>query len=80
VRRKFSGEKLSQAHKKHAYQRLTQAGWSHLKVTNYSIVVNLFLFSLVWFLESIAVSFLVSVVVLYAIMKFVDSKKGFAKQ
>jgi len=77
VRRKFNGEKLSQAHKKHAYQRLTQVGWSHLKVTNYSIVVNLFLFSLVWFLESIAVSFLVSVVVLYAIMKFVDSKKRF---
>jgi len=77
VRRKFNGEKLSQAHKKHAYQRLTQAGWSHLKVTNYSIVVNLFLFSLVWFLENIAVSFFVSVAVLYAIMKFVDSKKGF---
>jgi Fuc2NAc and GlcNAc transferase len=31
VRRKLNKEKLSQAHRKYAYQRLTQAGWSHSK-------------------------------------------------
>jgi Fuc2NAc and GlcNAc transferase len=77
VRRKLNGEKLSQAHKKHAYQRLNQSGWSHFKVTNYSIVLNLVLFSLVYFLDNVAVSFLVSLVVLYGVIKFIDFKKGF---
>jgi Fuc2NAc and GlcNAc transferase len=77
IRRKLNGEKLSQAHKKHAYQRLNQAGWSHFKVTNYSIVLNLVLLSLVYFLDNVAVSFFVSLVVLYGVMKFIDFKKGF---
>ena len=53
IRRKLNGEKLSQAHKKHAYQRLTQAGWSHYKVTNCSIVLNCILFALVYFISNI---------------------------
>lgn len=40
-RRWRNKEKLSQAHKKHAYQRLVQAGYSHLKTDVYSIVLNL---------------------------------------
>jgi Fuc2NAc and GlcNAc transferase len=77
VRRKLNGERLSQAHKKHAYQRLTQAGWSHFKVTNYSIVLNVVLFSLVWFVSNVFVAFVVSLVLLYGVVRFVDSKKGF---
>ena len=77
IRRKLKGERLSQAHKKHAYQRLTQAGWNHYKVTNYSIYINLILFSLVYYIPNIFISFLLSLILLYCIMKYIDSKKAF---
>lgn len=77
IRRKLNDEKLSQAHKKHAYQRLTQAGWSHYKVTNYSIGLNLVLFSIVYFVSNIFVAFILALVVLVLSMKFVDNKKAF---
>ena len=77
VRRKLNGERLSQAHKKHAYQRLTQVGWSHFKVTNFSIVLNVVLFSLVWFVSNVFVAFVLSLVLLYGVVRFVDFKKGF---
>ena len=77
IRRKLNGERLSQAHKKHAYQRLTQAGWSHYKVTNYSIGLNLILFLIVYFVLNIFVAFILSMILLILSMKFVDSKKRF---
>ena len=77
IRRKLNKERLSQAHKKHAYQRLTQAGWSHYKVTNYSIVLNILLFAIVYFISNIFVAFLHAFVVLVLSMKFIDSKKAF---
>ncbi len=78
IRRKFSGEKLSQAHKKHAYQRLNQSGWSHYKVTNYAIGLNLVLFLIVYFIGNLLLAFLLSLIVLFLSMKFVDSKKRFS--
>jgi len=77
VRRKLNGEKLSIAHKKHAYQRLTQVGWSHFKVTNYSILINLILFSLVYFIKNIFIVFLITIMLLYFIIKYIDNKKEF---
>jgi len=77
IRRKLNGEKLLQAHKKHAYQRLNQSGWSHYKVTNYSIGVNIMLFIIVYFSTNIYISFGLALVILYASMKFVDRKKAF---
>ncbi|RXJ83084.1 MraY family glycosyltransferase [Arcobacter cloacae] len=77
IRRKLNKEKLSQAHKKHAYQRLTQSGWSHYKVTNYSIGLNLVLFSIVYFVSNIFVAFILALIVLVLSMKFVDNKKAF---
>lgn len=76
-RRYRSGEKLSQAHKKHAYQRLTQSSWSHSKVVIYSILVNLILFGLVYFISNVFIAFSLSIFILYVTMKFVDSKKSF---
>ncbi len=76
-RRYKNGEKLSQAHKKHAYQRLTQAGWSHTKVVLDASGVNILLFCLIYFLPSIWIAFLLALILLYAIMKFVDYKKAF---
>jgi Fuc2NAc and GlcNAc transferase len=77
LRRRRNGEQLSQAHKKHAYQRLTQSGWSHYKVTNYSIGLNLVLFTIVYFVSNVFVAFLLALIVLYFSMKFVDGKKKF---
>ena len=77
LRRKLNKEKLSQAHKKHAYQRLTQAGWSHYKVTNYSIGLNLLLFLIVYFVSNTFLAFVLSMILLVLSMKFVDSKKRF---
>jgi Fuc2NAc and GlcNAc transferase len=77
IRRKLNGEKLSQAHKKHAYQRLNQSGWSHFKVTNYSIIVNLLLFCIVYFISNLFISFVISIIILYSIVKFVDFKFKF---
>lgn len=77
VRRKLNDEMLSQAHKKHAYQRLTQSGWSHSRVTLYAFALNIIIFSLVYFISNIAISFVLSLALLYAIMKFVDKKKRF---
>ncbi|MDS1369878.1 glycosyltransferase family 4 protein [Aliarcobacter butzleri] len=77
IRRKLNKERLSQAHKKHAYQRLTQAGWSHYKVTNYSIGLNILSFAIVYFISNIFVAFLLAFVVLVLSMKFIDSKKAF---
>ena len=76
-RRYKNGEKLSQAHKKHAYQRLVQSGWRHDKVTIHSIAVNVLLFSSVYFISNIFIAFFISLILLYGVMKFVDSKKVF---
>ena len=77
IRRKLNKERLSQAHKKHAYQRLTQAGWSHYKVTNYSIVLNIILFSIVYFVSNIFLAFIIYLIVLLFVMKYIDYKKAF---
>ena len=76
-RRYHNNERVSEAHKKHVYQRLTQIGWSHSKVVIVSIVLNISLFLVVYFLSNILVSFLISIIVLYTSTRYVDSKKGF---
>lgn len=76
-RRKKNGEKLSQAHKKHAYQRLTQSGWSHSKVVISSIFINILLFVIVYYVSNIFIAFIMSLTLLYASIYFVDKKKAF---
>ncbi len=77
LQRKLNHEKLSQAHKKHAYQRLTQAGWSHFKVTNYAIILNIALLALVYFIPNIALSFILATLLLIIGMRFVNNQKKF---
>ncbi|MDD5202698.1 MAG: glycosyltransferase family 4 protein [Sulfurimonas sp.] len=77
-RRYKNGEKLSQAHKKHGYQRLVQSGWRHDKVVLFSLGINSVLFALVYFISSLALAFTVSLGVLYLCTKYIDRKKGFA--
>ena len=76
-RRYKNNEKLNQAHKKHAYQRLTQAGWTHNKVVLYSILVNVVLFGLIYFISNIFMALIISIIILYVIIKFIDNKKAF---
>ena len=77
IRRKLNGEKVSQAHKKHFFQRLNQSGWSHFKVTNYSILLNIILFCILYFIPNIAISFILSIILLYLISLIIDRKKSF---
>lgn len=77
IRRKLNGESISTAHKKHAYQRLTQAGWSHDKVVIYSIFVNIVLFCFVYFVSNMFLAFIFAFIFLYLIMIFVNKKKRF---
>lgn len=77
IRRKLNGEQITQAHKKHGYQRLHQNGWSHLQVCLFGMGINVVLFMIVYFISNIAIAFLGSLIVLYGVMKFVDSKKKF---
>jgi len=76
-RRKLKGEKLSQAHRKHAYQRLVQSGWAHDRVVLFSILVNVLLFGLIYFISNIFVAFFIAIVMLYCVVRFVDSRKKF---
>lgn len=80
-RRWRNKEKLSVAHKKHAYQRLVQSGFSHQKVVIYSIGVNLVLFALacgafVW-PKFVMFFFSIALGMLYGITRWIDSRKAF---
>lgn len=78
LRRFKNKEKLSQAHKKHAYQRLTQSGFSHAKTVIYSLALNILLFLFVFFISNVFIAFLFSIIVLYISVRLVDNKKGFS--
>ena len=80
-RRYKNGEKLSQAHRKHGYQRLVQSGLNHSDVVLLSICLNVALFILgysvliqpVWSMGY----FIIAVSILYGAMKIVDKRKKF---
>lgn len=76
-RRYKNGEKLSQAHKKHGYQRLVQSGYSHSRVTIYSIFINIIILVLLYFTSNVFIAFFVSFILLYCIIKYIDNKKKF---
>ena len=77
-RRFKNKEKLFQAHKKHAYQRLEQSGISHDGIVIRAMLLNIVLFSFIYFIPSLFLSFLISLVVLYTSLKYVDRLKGFS--
>lgn len=72
-----NGERLSQAHNKHAYQRLVQSGWSHSSVVKFSIIVNVVLFCFVYFISNIFIVFFISLLLFYAIWMYIEKQKGF---
>jgi len=81
VRRYQNHEKLSLAHRKHAYQRLVQSGVSHDRVVFFALGINFVLLILGYsaFVQPSGSMgyFTVAVLVLYGAMKIVDKRKKF---
>jgi len=80
-RRFRNKEKLSQAHRKHAYQRLVQSGWSHQKTVLVALLFNFLMIGLAfavtqfsqhsfWFL-------LIGLLIVYSFIKIADKRKRF---
>jgi len=76
-RRYKNGERIMEAHKKHAYQRLVQSGWSHQKVTLGLIIYNIIFLVLLWLTHYWELVFIVNLISLFMLMRYVDSKKDF---
>lgn len=77
LRRFKNRENVAQAHKKHAYQRLVQSGWSHSKVVLSAMGLNSILFILVFSFSNLFLAFLISIVLLYVCVLYVDRRKKF---
>ena len=82
-RRWRNGETLSKAHKKHAYQRIVQYGFSHKKAVLFSILINISLIGIAWLAIKFPNYLLpllgVNIVYLYLIMRLVDKRFPFPK-
>jgi UDP-N-acetylmuramyl pentapeptide phosphotransferase/UDP-N-acetylglucosamine-1-phosphate transferase len=80
-RRWRNKEKLSQAHRKHIYQRFVQSGFSHLKVDIYLILLNFVLTILVFLcvkFNLLQIPLLIlSVFLMYIIALYADKRKPF---
>ncbi|HXT16712.1 MAG TPA: glycosyltransferase family 4 protein [Gemmatimonadaceae bacterium] len=51
VRRVRHGERWYEAHRSHAYQRMTQSGWSHARTTSAALLTTLVLAGLAWYAQ-----------------------------
>jgi len=82
-RRWRNGEKLGEAHRKHAYQRIVQAGFSHLKVNLYLILINAFVIGVILLYREIKILqiplFVLTLSFFYLITKKVDRRVPFGK-
>jgi UDP-N-acetylmuramyl pentapeptide phosphotransferase/UDP-N-acetylglucosamine-1-phosphate transferase len=83
-RRWRNGEKLSEAHRKHVYQRMVQAGSSHERVNVYLLYINMFInLLIILYRESKILQiplFVLSLIFFYLIAKYVDRKVPFSKK
>ena len=82
-RRAKNRENITQAHKKHAYQRVVQGGFSHQKTVLYSILLNIVLFVFAY-LAVEEYRFILPVIILvlgflYLIVRKIDRIKSFPK-
>lgn len=77
IRRYLNGECISQAHKKHGYQRLVQSGWSHDKVVWYALIFNLVFLGLLYVVDNVLMVFVFNMISLVGIIRYIDTRKGF---
>ena len=82
-RRWRNKEKLSEAHKKHGYQRVVQAGFSHLKTDMYAVVINLIIVGLVYISKLYTVLLIpvlfINIGLLFFVTKRIDKAFPFSK-
>ncbi|MDP4275203.1 MAG: glycosyl transferase, partial [Bacteroidota bacterium] len=83
LRRIRNKEQLSVAHRKHAYQRIVQAGFSHQKTVLWALGLNLIGLLFSWFavqFEDLSWLFLLAdILFLSGVMRYVDGKKAFGE-
>lgn len=83
-RRWRNGENLSKAHRKHAYQRIVQYGFSHMKVNFWLLFINLFVVVMILIYREIkflqAPLFVITLLFFYLITKQVDRRIPFKKE
>ncbi len=81
LRRIKNKEKLNEAHRKHAYQRIVQAGFSHQKTVLWALALNFVGFGLAWHaikFENWNWLFLViDLFLLVFVLRYIDKKKAF---
>ena len=81
-KRLVNKERITEAHKKHIYQRIVQWGFSHQKTVVYSLLINVILFILVMFIQEhknyTLMAFAFCLFFLTLIKNKVDKKKTFA--
>lgn len=80
-RRWRNNENISVAHKKHAYQRIVQAGFSHLKTDIWLMGINIILLGIILVVKKYELlfipSFVIVVLALYFLTKQIDKRKSF---
>ena len=83
-RRWRNGEKLSEAHRKHVYQRIVQAGSSHQKVNFFLLLVNIVIVILIILYREFKVLqiplFIITLTAFYILTKQVDKKVPFTRE
>lgn len=83
ISRFLNKEKLNQAHRKHAYQRIVQAGFSHQKTVLLAIFINLLLFCFVFlsnqFKTYTSLFLLIVLLLLFSLYKLIGLKTPFHK-
>lgn len=81
IRRILNNEKLSVAHRKHAFQRIVQAGWSHQKTTLWNLVINSlglgFAFIATKYMIMQEILLAIYLGVLFLLLRYIDKKKPF---
>lgn len=80
-RRWRNGEKLSEAHRKHVYQRIVQSGFSHLKVNIWLIAINSFVLLMILIYREFKFLqiplFFLTLFLYYRITRIVDKRMPF---
>jgi Fuc2NAc and GlcNAc transferase len=80
-RRWRNGEKLSEAHRKHVYQRIVQSGFSHLKVNMWLLVINGFVLLMILIYREFKILqiplFFLTIFLYYRITRIVDKRMPF---
>ncbi len=81
IRRWRNKENLGEAHCKHAYQRLTQSGFSHQKTSLLLLLTNallgIFAYLAYIYSEYLMLFLLAAIILLSLIVKYIDKKKPF---